>query len=133
MLLFQMTESTRENAWKVVHKAYNWKVGYWVFNSFLTNSSTRTSYSVTKSTEFFFSLTPESLEEADWMATDPSMIMTPALRARLTVKERIALRSAGVSFEVDMNYRLSIIDFWCLFIPYPQMKTNNIPDFTRDT
>jgi hypothetical protein len=85
-----------------VHKAYNWKVGYWVFNSFSTNSSTRTSYSVTKSTEFFFSLTSEFFEEADLMATDPSMIRTPALRARLIVKERIALRSVGVSFEVDM-------------------------------
>lgn len=113
MLLFQMTWSARENAKKVVHKAYNWKVGYWVFKSFLTNSSTRTSYSVTKSTEFFFSITSESLEEADWMATDPSMIITPALRARLIVKERIALRSAGVSFEleVDMVYRFPIIDF----------------------
>ena len=60
------------------------------------------SYSVTKSTEFFFSLTSESLEEADWMATDPSIIRAPALRARLMVKERIALRSAGVSFVVDM-------------------------------
>jgi len=36
------------------------------------------------------------------MATDPSRIRDPALRARLTVKERIALRSAGVSLEVDM-------------------------------
>ena len=107
-MLFQITGSSRKNAWKVVHKAYNWKVGYWVFNSFLTNSSTRTSYSVTKSTEFFFSLTSESLEKADWMATDPSMIRAPALRASLVVKERISLRSAGVSFEVGMVYRLSI-------------------------
>ena len=47
------------------------------------------------------------------MATDPSMIRAPALRARLIVKESIALRSAGVSFEVDMvsSYRSSIIDF----------------------
>ena len=36
------------------------------------------------------------------MATDPSMMMSPALRARSIVKERIALRSVGVSFEVDM-------------------------------
>ena len=42
------------------------------------------------------------------MASDPSMIRAPALCARLIVKERIALRSAGVSFEVDMVYRLSI-------------------------
>ena len=107
-----------------MHKAYNWKVGYWIFNSFLINSSTRTSYSVTKSTEFFFSLTSVFLEEADWMANDPSMIRTPALRARLIVKERIALRSSGVSFEVDMDtvYRLSI--FGPSFIPSDPLSAN---------
>jgi len=36
------------------------------------------------------------------MAADPSRIRAPALRARLIVKERIALRSAGVSFVVVM-------------------------------
>jgi len=42
------------------------------------------------------------------MATDPSMIITPALRARSIVKERIALRSAGVSFEVAMVYTITV-------------------------
>ena len=36
------------------------------------------------------------------MATDPSRIRAPALRARFVVKERISFRSVGVSFEVDM-------------------------------
>ena len=46
------------------------------------------------------------------MATDPSMIRAPALRARLIVKERIVLRSAGVSpvrFAVDMAYRFKLL------------------------
>ena len=97
------------------HKTYNWKVGYWAFNSFLTNSSIRMSYSVTKSTGLFFSITP--LEEAKWMADDPAMIRTPALRASLIVKSRIALRSAGVSFEVDMVYRFScVLPFYSITI-----------------
>lgn len=75
------------------HGTYNLKLGYLVPSSFFTSSSTLTSYSVTRSTEFFFSSTlPE-----DRMACEPWRMRSPAVRASLVVKSRIDFRSAAAS------------------------------------
>lgn len=68
---------------------HNLKDGYLLLSSFFTSSSTLTSYSVTKSTEFFFSSTLPD----DRIACEPCRIKSPALRASVVVNSRIDCRS----------------------------------------
>lgn len=75
-----------------IEVTYNLKVGYASAMRFLTSSSTLTSNSVTRSTEFFFSST---LEPVLWIASEPARITFPASYARETVKSRIDCRSSS--------------------------------------